>query len=140
MHNEHDDRNPGTVPELRARVAELEQEAIEDDLVRARLAQLLTATANVLNGPPGPLQSHSWHDLPERARGAVRQSGTEAIRAAAAPLELWWAMLQAENELVGEPLADAAPVLSFMGSGCSTLVTAGQLRALFAAIYPISEP
>ena len=41
-------------------------------------------------------------------------------------LPVWMGI--AECELVGEPLADSAVVLSFMGSGASDRVTAGEVR------------
>lgn len=42
-------------------------------------------------------------------------------------LPVWLGM--AEAEMVGEPLSDDAVVLSFMGSGASDRVTAGEIRA-----------
>lgn len=36
------------------------------------LADLLTRTADALKGPPPPLTSHSWHDLPEVAAALKR--------------------------------------------------------------------
>lgn len=46
----------------------------ECDQLRARLADLLTRTANALKGEPEPLKSHSWHDLPEVAAATVTQA------------------------------------------------------------------
>ena len=41
-------------------------------------------------------------------------------------------MLMAQAECVDEPLSDSAVVLSFMGSGASDQVTAGEVRAALA--------
>lgn len=46
-----------------------------------------------------------------------------------AALRMWWAMHEAQWETFENTPADDAVILSFMGSGASTLVTAGQLRA-----------
>ena len=48
---------------------------------------------------------------------------------ALAPLRVWWAMLEAQWELCDETPSDDTVVLQFMGSGASTTVTAGQMRA-----------
>jgi len=48
-------------------------------------------------------------------------------------LSLWWTMIEAEAELVGEPIKDDAPILSFMGCGASHQVTAGEIRAALAS-------
>lgn len=59
----------------------------ESDKIRARMASLLTDTANALKGDPGPLTAHDWSDLPRLAghqfrrlaaaerRGAERERG-----------------------------------------------------------------
>jgi hypothetical protein len=39
----------------------------EDEMLRNRMAGLLTRTANALKGEPEPLHLHDWSDLPERA-------------------------------------------------------------------------
>ena len=52
--------------ELDWREAKAEEEM--SDRLRRTLADILTATANVLKGPPGELKEHSWHDLPDRAK------------------------------------------------------------------------
>lgn len=49
-------------------MAQLRQDLDEDIAVRERLAELLTGVANALKGPPEPLSSHGWSDLPELAR------------------------------------------------------------------------
>lgn len=54
-----------------------------------------------------------------------------ALVDAISPVAMWWLMVQADSTLCGEePIADDAVILHFMGSGASTRVTAGQLRAL----------
>jgi hypothetical protein len=45
---------------------------------------------------------------------------------------LWWAMVNAEAELAGEPIADSTVILNFMGSGASHTVTAKEIRELLA--------
>lgn len=112
----------------------MQGELEEDDQLRSKLADILTRTANVLKGEPGPLHSHSWHDLPESAALAMHPD-MKAIRHAAAPFDLWWAMVQAQEELGGQPIPDSATIFHFMGSGASTMVTAKQLRDMMAAIY-----
>ena len=48
-------------------------------------------------------------------------------------LSVWWAMHEAQWELCGDVVPDDAVILAFMGSGASTQVTAGDLRAALAA-------
>lgn len=48
-------------------------------------------------------------------------------------LSLWWTMIEAEAELIGKPIKDDRPILSFMGSGASHQVTAGDIRAALAS-------
>jgi hypothetical protein len=57
-----------SIKSLRARIAELEQNAEEQSLVLGRLAKILTDTTNAFHD--GPLENGlwSWHDLAERAR------------------------------------------------------------------------
>lgn len=55
---------------------ERERHAAELDELHAlvaRQAAILTGVANALRGPPGPLASHSHHDLAERAARVVRE-------------------------------------------------------------------
>lgn len=59
-----------------------------------------------------------------------------AVQKTSRPLAVWWAMIEAQEELCDTPIADETAVLTFMGSGASMNVTAGQLRAMFAAIFP----
>ena len=42
-------------------------------------------------------------------------------------LRTWWAMVKADSELAGEPIADDTIVLHFMGSGASCHLTKKQL-------------
>lgn len=61
---------------------------------------------------------------------AEEQTGkTETREAGMAALRTWWAMHEAQWELCEETPADDAVILHFMGSGASTMVTAGQIRA-----------
>ena len=72
--------------EREAVVAELDRTREEVDALEslvARQADILTGVANALRGDPGPLASHSHHDLAERAAAmvallAVTQSSLEA--------------------------------------------------------------
>lgn len=57
-------------------VAELDRARDETDYLDALLARqhaILTGVANALRGDPGPLASHSHHDLAERAAAAVAE-------------------------------------------------------------------
>mgnify|MGYP003647206242 CR=1 FL=1 len=66
---------------LRARLAEMAQRARDEmagasevdhlDALLARQHAILTGVANALRGDPGPLASHSHHDLAERAAAMV---------------------------------------------------------------------
>jgi hypothetical protein len=129
MNDEHDE-----LLALRARVAELERERDADYHLAMRQGELLTGVANALKGKPRRLHSHSHADLPEVAASAA--ASLEALRQAVGPVALWWAMVEAQSELAGKPIPDDAPVLHFMGSGASTIVTAGELRALCQANSP----
>ena len=115
----------------------------DDDKLRNKLSDLLTRTANVLKGPPGPLSLHSWHDLPESAALAM-DPDKKAIRHAAASFSLWWAMIEADAELSQQPLKDDQVALSFMGSGASHVVNVKDIRAMVDAIngpaLPAEEP
>jgi len=44
---------------------ELQELSDEQDLTIRKLGDILTKIANTLKGPPGELQRHSWHDLPQ---------------------------------------------------------------------------
>jgi hypothetical protein len=57
-----------------------EERAEESEATRSRLAAILTETASALRGPPAPLSSHGWADLPERVRD-LRASLSEAREA-----------------------------------------------------------
>lgn len=52
---------------------ELQTENADLHALTDRLSHLLTGVANALKGPPGPLSSHSWHDLPEVAQEVMRR-------------------------------------------------------------------
>lgn len=68
------------------------------------------------------------------ARDETRDQRLADLEAAAWPIALWWVMIEAQEELVGDDprvtLPDSMVILNFMGSGASTMVTVGQLRAL----------
>lgn len=66
--------------------------------------------------------------------GTMGTVATE-LSAAASVFGTWWAMQEAEFELTEDRLPDSAVVLSYMGCGASTVVTAGQLRRMMAAIH-----
>ena len=63
----------------------------------------------------------------------------QAVQKAAGAFGCWWAMICAQEELAGEDIKDDSVILHFSGSGASTSVTAGQIRAMLTAIYP-KEP
>lgn len=61
--------------------------------------------------------------------------GLQAAQKAASPFSIWWAMVEAQQELLKQPIPDKEIVLHFVGSGASTSVTAGQIRKMLDAIY-----
>lgn len=111
----------------------LEGRAMGRDKRLAKLQEVLTKTANAIKGDPGENTPHGWHDLPELAAAAVNDLA--AIRKEASAFSVWWAMIQAHEELAEQPIPDNATILHFMGSGASTMVTAKQLRDMMTAIY-----
>ena len=58
---------------LTEKLAELEQEAAEEDALRERLSELLTKSVNAIRGEPAELSLHSWHDLPELCNGLMEK-------------------------------------------------------------------
>lgn len=116
-----------------AHASRLYEESDDDSKLRDRLSDLLTRTANALKGTPAPLSRHSWHDLPEVAAAAVED--LSEIGAKSSSLSLWWAMVEAEQELAGKTLKDNDVVLHFMGSGASHIVTVKAMRDMMLAIY-----
>ncbi len=48
-------------------LADLQIERDDDDTLREMMADILRRTTTALKGEPGPLEGHSWHDLPEVA-------------------------------------------------------------------------
>ncbi|HUW35681.1 MAG TPA: hypothetical protein VM223_29055, partial [Planctomycetota bacterium] len=52
---------------------EAEAESDESDALRMSMADILTATANVLKGEPPPGHQHSWHDLAAVAEARIRE-------------------------------------------------------------------
>lgn len=55
-------------------------------------------------------------------------------------IALWWSMYEAQRECIEEePYKDDQAVLSFMGSGASTQVTVGELRALISSRNALAE-
>lgn len=64
----------------------------------------------------------------------LREAQTATI-----PFAMYWGMIEAHNELAGEPLKDDAVALRFMGSGASTQVTVGQIRKMLDVIYQCED-
>lgn len=62
-----------------------------------------------------------------------------AAQKASNPFSIWWAMIEAQEELAGETIKDEAVIFHFMGSGASTSVTAGQIRKMLDAIYQCKD-
>ena len=58
----------------------------------------------------------------QTVKNQTREAGMAALRT-------WWAMHEAQWAMCEETPADDAVILHFMGSGASTMVTAGQIRA-----------
>jgi hypothetical protein len=74
---------------------QLKEDAAEARQLRDRLSDILTQTANVLKGDPGPLVLHGWSDLPDVARSLREERdsydeahGVQMDRAEAAEVEL----------------------------------------------------
>jgi hypothetical protein len=67
----------------------------------------------------------------------------ERLMEATASMAVWWTMVEAEKELVdGDVHPDDTVVLSYMGCGASTQVTAKELRQLRDArndLYTVAE-
>ena len=40
-------------------------EPVTENILRARMREILTRSVNAIRGDPEPLHDHSWHDLPE---------------------------------------------------------------------------
>jgi antitoxin HicB len=66
--------------------------------------------------------------LPLESDLLLTQRTLAALRKAASPISLWWAMFAAQEELAGAPIPDEATILHFMGSGASTMVLARDWR------------
>jgi hypothetical protein len=59
------------------RLRMIADEMDDDDLLRDRMADLLTRTAHALKGEPAALTLHDWSDLPEVAAEAVAKAPRE---------------------------------------------------------------
>ena len=90
-----------------------------------RLAELDAAVANDTRGVMTLLYKN-WPYL--RAHIEAQDATIARLRRCLLPVQ----MLMAQAECVDEPLSDSAVVLSFMGSGASDQVTAGEVRAALA--------
>lgn len=117
--------------------AKLTEELAEDNALRNRMSDLLRDVAAGLKGPPPPLTLWDWSDLPVLAAKVTAQ--LNAIKEHGIPFCIWWGMTEAQEELAGEPIKDDSLILSFSGSGASTMVTARKIRAMLDAIYPVPE-
>ena len=69
-----DDVLDGTAEDIEQRASEATAEVDYLDDLLSRQHAILTGVANALRGDPGPLASHSHHDLAERASAAVAES------------------------------------------------------------------
>ena len=78
------------------------------DALLARQHAILTGVANALRGDPGPLASHSHHDLAERAAAVVAEIATlRSVRMEPMSLEALDAACAAEDRAtVDDPLLD----------------------------------
>ncbi len=77
--------------------------------------------------------------LLSKLRAPVADERAQQRNEGFASLSLWWTMTEAEAELIGKPIKDDRPILSFMGSGASHQVTAGDIRAALASA-PVAKP
>lgn len=105
------------------------------DALRIKLSDLLTRTANVLKGEPGPLSRHSWHDLPESALLAMHPDMGK-VRRAAAKFAFWWTATEMEHAAKHQQaFMDRQPILRHQGESIEIDIFAGDIRTLLAAIY-----
>ena len=69
----------------------------------------------------------------------MTEEATKLVKATEC-VALWWSMYEAQRECIEEePYKDDQTVLSFMGSGASTQVTVGELRALISSRNALAE-
>ena len=86
---------PQVCDALRCEVLRHAAEVDRLDALLARQHAILTGVADALRGDPGPLASHSHHDLAERAaamvreRDALRDAARECLDALEAPAPVW---------------------------------------------------
>ncbi|MGE8453035.1 MAG: hypothetical protein ACN6OP_20925 [Pseudomonadales bacterium] len=69
----------------------------------------------------------------------MTEEATKLVKATEG-VALWWSMYEAQRECIEEePYKDDQAVLSFMGSGASTQVTVGELRAVIKTRNSLAE-
>jgi hypothetical protein len=106
----------------------------------ARQSAILTGVANALRGPPGPLASHSHHDLAERAATVVRERDTALLERNARVARLTDA-LEARDRAVREHLAavDAEDATWLAYNVGSATITADEVVRRHAAWVAAGE-
>jgi hypothetical protein len=123
--------------ELQGKVERLEGEAawlhlIIDDCgsLKAEVARLKSAAVDAARAIDGEIKCC---DMMRAEVARLRSIIYEAN-----PFKCWWSMVDAEAELLGNTIADDYPVLTFMGSGASCNVTAGDIRNMCSPLSPLS--
>jgi len=96
------------VTSLQDEVTSLQDEVDELHAILSRQRAILTGVANALRGDPGPLASHSHHDLAERAAAVVAEIATlRAVRLEPmTPTALDAAVAAEDRATADEPLLD----------------------------------
>jgi DNA-binding phage protein len=107
-----------------AALKRLQDERNEEDALRDKLADLLTATANALKGEPGPRMQHSWHDLAEWGQAArdvaMLYLASTGPGGTAAELKRFLAAADTWKRLFARDLAETAEAMSMLNRAAST--------------------
>jgi hypothetical protein len=95
------------------------------------VAEALDGYEKTINVGPVELEGHDTLIPTSTAEAAaIIRNYAEALDAMSV-FACWWTMHEAERELVGDPpWKDDAVILSYMGCGASTTVTAGDIRRM----------
>lgn len=108
-----------------------ETETEVDELItRLRLAAKEAETSGSLEYDPGLGQAANL--IQRLCAGLPRIHNRTVMNSGKASFSAWWAMIQAEAELIDKSIPDDAVVLHYMGCGASHQVTAKDIRDMLA--------